>query len=245
MGQSCMLQESTRGSKSKSTLSHTAVVGMHPTHPSTIKSLPELGALYATLRGVQQLSSRIKSSSIATAQTRLVMCTKHMFLSLMCILIGMGTLAAASCECGYSSSIDGSASPSIFTDIIESDFLHIQNIALDTDWRRQEYNVTTEAGRGPYGMNFTIQNVVSNPILNESVWTGPGEFGPNPGVQLSVGGGIPANGYVQVAEMDSSREDLLWGTYRAAMQLTLEPGTCSAFFWVSLLLSSLRAEFGN
>jgi hypothetical protein len=224
-----MLQESTRSSKSKSTLSHTAAIGMHSIHPSTIKSLHELGALYATLRGVQQLSPRIKSSSMATAQTQLV----------------MGTLAAASCECGYSSSIDGSASPSVFTDIIESDFLHVQNIALDTDWRRQEYNVTAEAGRGPYGMNFTIQNVVSNPILNESVWTGPGEFGPNPGVQLSVGGGIPANGYVQVAEMDSSREDLLWGTYRAAMQLTLEPGTCSAFFWVCLLLSSLRTEFGN
>lgn len=51
-------------------------------------------------------------------------------------------------------------------------------------------------------------------------------------MHFSVGGGIPANGYVPTSEMDSSREDLLYGTYRAAMKLTLTPGTCAAFFWV-------------
>jgi hypothetical protein len=125
--------------------------------------------------------------------------------------------------------------PFLFTDVIESDFLHIKNLTLDTDWRRQNFSVTPEAGRGPYGMNFSIQNVVSNPILDANNWTGPGIFGGDPGVQLSVGPGIPSGGYIQVAEMDSSREDLLWGSYRAAIKLTLTPGTCSAFFWVSFI----------
>lgn len=154
-------------------------------------------------------------------------------------------LALSDCQCGYQAMINISSSPTLsiptlFTDLIESDFMHLPNISLDTDWRRQEFPVTAAAGRGPYGMNFTIQNVVSNPTLDANNWTGPGEFGGDPGVQLSVGGGIPANGYVQVAEMDSAREDLLWGTYRAAMKLTLVPGTCSAFFWVSLQLLTLH-----
>ena len=93
--------------------------------------------------------------------------------------------------------------------------------------------MTAEAGRGPYGMNFSIYNVQSNPILDANNWTGPGMFGRDPGLQLFVDGGIPSNGYVQVAELDSSREDMLWGSYRTAMKLTLTPGTCSAFFWVS------------
>jgi hypothetical protein len=129
--------------------------------------------------------------------------------------------------------INNATSPSLFTDLIETDFLHLPNVTLDTDWRPQEFNVTAAAGRGPFGMNFTTLNVASNPILNATNWTGPGEFGGDPGLELTVNGGIPANGYVQTAEIDSAREDLLWGTYRAAMRLTLVPGTCSAFFWVS------------
>ncbi|EDO00643.1 hypothetical protein SS1G_03116 [Sclerotinia sclerotiorum 1980 UF-70] len=91
--------------------------------------------------------------------------------------------------------------------------------------------MSAAAGRGPYGMNYSIEQIASNPILDENTWSGNGEFGVDPGVQLTVSGGDPANGFVQTAEMDSAREDLLWGTYRAAMKLTLTPGTCSAFFW--------------
>ncbi|TVY80537.1 Beta-glucanase [Lachnellula suecica] len=142
--------------------------------------------------------------------------------------------AVADCECGYTAPI-GSASMPVsnftFTDIIESDFVHIKNISLDTDWKRQSFAVTPAAGRGPYGMNYTVNNVISNPILDVNNWTGPGILGGDPGLQFTVDGGIPTDGYVKVAQMDSSRTDLLWGSYRASMQLTLTAGTCSAFFW--------------
>jgi len=84
------------------------------------------------------------------------------------------------------------------------------------------------------GMNYTIDNVISNPITDANIWTGPGMLGGDPGLHLTVDGGIPRDGYVKVAQLDSSRNDLLWGSYRASMKLTLTPGTCAAFFWVSL-----------
>lgn len=151
--------------------------------------------------------------------------------------------ATADCECGYSSTIDNSAEPYIFTDLIESDFLHLPNITQDTDWRRQSFNKTAAEGRGPYGMNYNIAQVTSNPILDENTWSGDGENGGDPGVQLTVSGGIPANGYIQTAELDSTREDLLWGTYRTAMKLTLNPGTCSAFFWVCAFILEIWSVY--
>ena len=90
-------------------------------------------------------------------------------------------------------------------------------------------------------MNFTTKNVISNAIPDLNNWTGPGIFGGDPGVQLTVNGGVPADGYVKNAEMDSSRNDLLWGTYRASMKLSSIPGTCSAFFWVCFPLDDISS----
>lgn len=81
-------------------------------------------------------------------------------------------------------------------------------------------------------MNFTVEDIVSNPILDPATWTGPGEAGGDPGAQFVVRGGTPSDGYVNVAQMNSVREDLLWGSYRASLKLTPFAGTCSAFFWV-------------
>lgn len=53
----------------------------------------------------------------------------------------------------------------LFTDIIESDFLHINNISLDTDWRRQSFTVTPEAARGPYGV-CVLSSWFSTPAMS-------------------------------------------------------------------------------
>ena len=90
-------------------------------------------------------------------------------------------------------------------------------------------------------MNFTVNNVVSNPIHDLNNWTGPGVLDGDPGLHFTVDGGVPGDGYVKVAELDSSRTDLLWGTYRASMKLSLTPGTCAAFFWVSYPFSKYKA----
>lgn len=149
-------------------------------------------------------------------------------------LLGLSfSFVIADCECGYSSEINGTTY--VFSDLLETDFLHLANISLNTDWRRQEYNVTAKASRGPYGTRAQVGNVVSNPVVDNSSYTGPGVYGIDAGLQLYVRGGIPQAGLVPVAEVNSVREDMLWGSYRAAIKLTNKPGTCGAFFWVSLL----------
>ncbi|KUJ09920.1 glycoside hydrolase family 16 protein [Mollisia scopiformis] len=141
--------------------------------------------------------------------------------------------ALAFCECGYATSIsvNGTLTSYVFTDLIESDFVHIQDVASDTDWSRQNYSVTALAARGPYGMQFSLDNIVSNPLPNASTWSGPGTKGADPGVQLQVSGGVPKDGYIVGAQMNSNRQDLRYGTFRALMKLPSVNGTCSSFFW--------------
>ena len=83
-------------------------------------------------------------------------------------------------------------------------------------------------------MNFTGANILSNPIADALNWTGPPVSSGDPGVQLSVGAGIPPNGFVQVAQMNTVRADLLFGTYRALLKIASVSGTCTSFFWVSI-----------
>lgn len=155
----------------------------------------------------------------------------HLVLSIITFLL-LARLVCADCECGYSATINSVTY--VFTDLIESDFLHLSNISYDTDWVRQGYNVTAHISRGTYGTSFQPENIISNPLLDIHSWAGQTVYGEGePGLELHVHGGIPINGYVPTSEMDSSRADLLWGTYRAAMKLTDVPGTCGAFFWVS------------
>ena len=90
-------------------------------------------------------------------------------------------------------------------------------------------------------MNFSVANVASNPIPDHFNWTGPGILGGDPGVKLVVRSGIPPDGYVDLAQMDSIRTDLLWGSYRASLKLPAVKGTCSAFFWVGCLVSPCAA----
>jgi beta-glucanase (GH16 family) len=75
---------------------------------------------------------------------------------------------------------------------------------------------------------------------NASAWSGPGTKGSDPGVQLIVSGvsdggfsqsGI-GYGYIAGAQMNSVRQDLRYGTFRALMKLPSVNGTCSSFFWV-------------
>lgn len=160
--------------------------------------------------------------------------------ALMLLLSTLVKHVNADCECGYSFSINGTSF--VFTDLLESDFFHLANISLDTDWTRQGFNITPVVSRGPYGESLQISQVISNPLATSFSFSGPGQLGGDAGLQLYVTGGVPSDGLVPVAEVNSVREDMLWGSYRAAMKLTLTPGTCGAFFWVSSLVMSPSAE---
>ena len=138
----------------------------------------------------------------------------------------------ADCECGYT------VNSTIYTDLIETDFLHLNNIN-ESGWLPQEYNVSPQDARGPFGKQAQIKNVVTNPLKNKDDWSGDGINGGGAGVQLYVRGGEPPKGgSVPMAEMSTNRTDILYGSFRAGIQLTATNGTCGAFFWVRALSPS-------
>ena len=135
-------------------------------------------------------------------------------LSTLLLLLLFPKPASTDCECGYATVVDGTRH--VFTDLLETDFARLRDVAPDTDWAAQAFNLSAGRARGEFGEMFAADNVVA----------GCGE-----GVRLAVGSRT-VEGMVPVAEMDSHRRDLLWGTFRASMKLTDVPGTCAAFFWV-------------
>ena len=146
------------------------------------------------------------------------------------------SLARADCECGYT------VNSTLYTDLIESDFLHLQNITTDTDWIRQEYQVSAELARGPYGKDAQQKNVVTNPLKSQYDWSGNGINGGDAGIQLIVRGGDPGKGnLIPMAEMVTNRTDILYGSFRAGMKIAGINGTCGAFFWVCLEIETRLA----
>ena len=137
------------------------------------------------------------------------------------------TLVYANCECGYT------VNSTLYTDLIETDFLHLANITTNTDWQPQNYTVTPALARGPYGKNATLSDVVANPLKNKYDWAGDGVMGGDAGLQLFVRGGDPSpGGLIPMAEVATTRGDLLYGSFRAGIKVTATSGTCGAFFWV-------------
>ena len=136
-------------------------------------------------------------------------------------------LVRSDCECGYT------VNSTLYTDLIETDFLHLQNITTDTDWQGQDYTVSAELARGPYGKNASTSNIVGNPLKSQYDWAGDGVNGGDAGLQLIVRGGTPEKGgLIPMAELVTSRDDMLYGSFRAGIKITNVNGTCSAFFWV-------------
>lgn len=152
-------------------------------------------------------------------------------------LLLLPSLTNADCECGYT------VNKTLYTDLIETDFLHLANITADTDWQPQNYTVTSEAARGPYGKNASLSNVVANPLKSKYDWAGEGINGGDAGLQILVRGGIPANGLIPMGELAMMRKDLMYGTFRVGMKITEISGTCGAFFWVRAYRQFRRSVF--
>lgn len=83
-----------------------------------------------------------------------------------------------------------------------------------------------------WGKKATLDDVRTNP-LNGAAGT-QGVNGGDPGLQLWVRSGTPRGSEIPSAEVASARRDMRYGSFRAGMKYTDEPGTCGAFFWASL-----------
>lgn len=139
--------------------------------------------------------------------------------------------ANADCECGYSTpKLDFDENDIVWTELSESNFLTIQDVHADKDWRVQRYFLEPRPG-APYGRNCTDANVVSNPVPDNNTLEGDGQLGGDPGLQLWVRSGV-VNGYVPSGEVKTTRTDMLYGSFRIGAKLTPVNGTCSAMFTV-------------
>lgn len=126
----------------------------------------------------------------------------------------------------------------MFTDLLESDFLHLKEIKDNSDWVVQSY-VTKAPSNTAYGKNASIANVETSPIAKRHQYSGPGIHGPDPGLQLYVRPVAPG-GSVPIAEVVSKRTDMMHGSFRISMKFGGTDGTCASMFFVSTFRTMLH-----
>ncbi|KAL8717095.1 MAG: hypothetical protein Q9225_005630 [Loekoesia sp. 1 TL-2023] len=127
--------------------------------------------------------------------------------------------AIANCECGYAVEGEG-----VYTDAFEANFLQLKDISNDANWEISNYPNPQK----PYPLNYQKQNVIPNPLTESS---GDTANGGDPGLQLVVRGLTQYGSPVSTAELITKRKDMHYGSYRAAIKYTQEPGTCGSMFW--------------
>jgi hypothetical protein len=144
------------------------------------------------------------------------------------------------CECGYSITLASDGTQHVFTDLLETDFIHVDVTGdgrggASHGWAPQGYNITSEAARGAFGESFMVKNVMSDTIKDAATFGGPGSTGLDAGLHLVVRD-VMQDDRVPVAEISTTGLHYYYGTFRAGIKITNVAGTCSAFFWVSLSL---------
>ncbi|KAI1212223.1 glycoside hydrolase family 16 protein [Annulohypoxylon truncatum] len=159
----------------------------------------------------------------------------------------LSNLALADCECGYSIITTSDNKRYLFTDILESDFIHLDitdgsQKYGEYGWARQDFNMSSEVARGPYGESYSPQNAISNNIANEQVFEGSGTKGGDAGLNLVVKSEIQ-DGMVTGADVSTTDTHYFHGTFRAGIKVTDIPGTCSAFFWYMNDTQEIDIEF--
>lgn len=97
------------------------------------------------------------------------------------------------------------------------------------------------ASRGPYGRKTELKNVVSNPAKDISQ-SPMGINGDVAGLELWVRKLGSDKEHVSVAEVDSRRTDMRYGSFRAGIKATDVDGTCGAFFWYGFITAPCFGE---
>ncbi|EMC97835.1 glycoside hydrolase family 16 protein, partial [Baudoinia panamericana UAMH 10762] len=136
------------------------------------------------------------------------------------------TLALSSCNCGYTLN-----TTSLFTHAIQTDFTHPDASLTWTDspsadWAVQVYNVSPTAARGPYGKAAELSTVLLNSSSSTLDLYVRSQLLPNTNGTLGS-----SDLRIPISEIATTRNDILYGTFRASIQFSSVPGTCGAFFF--------------
>ncbi|TLD29301.1 hypothetical protein PspLS_03947 [Pyricularia sp. CBS 133598] len=184
------------------------------------------------------------------ATLRRKMCSEHRTLKISSHIVQVAILimlilgiAKADCECGYATPVARENAETLFTDLLETDFTHLTHLPDNTDWLGQTWNKSSKSARGDFGEKFSRDNIVPNPARSSRIIkVDTGANGQPAGLDLVVRSKV-VDDMVPSAELDSARSDLLWGSFRAGLKLTGDPGTCAAFFWYYNDTQEIDMEF--
>ncbi|KAF2264764.1 concanavalin A-like lectin/glucanase [Lojkania enalia] len=168
----------------------------------------------------------------------------HVLAAILGLILALSNSANAACECGYSVNKTSDQAHAVYTELMENDFLHtmVEN-ATEVGWRPQEYNMSAEQARGPYGKEFFVSNIETNPLKDPWSWSGESQNGQDAGLELWVRGDH-SHGFVSGSEVVSVRNDMTYGSYRIGMKLPRgDSGTCAAFFWYYNNSQEIDMEF--
>ncbi|KAI8634651.1 glycoside hydrolase, family 16 [Xylariaceae sp. FL1651] len=154
---------------------------------------------------------------------------------------------AGDCECGYSITTSSDGTQHVFTDLLETDFIHLDVTGdgkgeASHGWAPQGYNISGQAARGPFGESYIVENVMSNTIKDPKIFEGRGSLGSDAGLLLVVRN-VMQEDRVPVAEISTTGLHYFYGTFRAGIKTTDVPGTCSAFFWYQNDTQEIDIEF--
>jgi len=116
------------------------------------------------------------------------------------------------------------------------------------DWIIQGWGLDGPSNQGPFGRQYNVNNVRSNPAKEDDIMISiNGIDGDQAGLELYVRPNILVESglqYIASAEIDSSRTDMLYGSFRAGIKQSGVNGTCGAFFWcVAFFLFILPPAF--
>ncbi|KAJ8120262.1 hypothetical protein ONZ43_g2986 [Nemania bipapillata] len=155
--------------------------------------------------------------------------------------------AIGDCECGYSMTTGSDGVQHVFTDLLETDFIHVDVTGngeggASHGWAPQGYNISSQASRGPFGESFAVRNVMSNINKDPKLFSGRGTLGLDAGLLLVVRDVLQED-RVPVAEISTTDLHYFYGTFRAGIKITDVPGTCSAFFWYQNDTQEIDMEF--
>jgi hypothetical protein len=146
-----------------------------------------------------------------------------------------GTLAL--CECGYRVHYGGDAAQYprtiLYTEALHVNFRALHDFADSKDWKIKYVRFNYDPSSGRYGKRVAAENIVPNPVANpNSGWESPSMQGAgvDSGLQLIVRSQI-TNGLVSVAQIQSKRDDVQFGSFRTFMKTTSISGTCASHFW--------------
>jgi hypothetical protein len=147
-------------------------------------------------------------------------------------LLATARLVSGACECGFSTKNPQGDSLIVFTDLLETKFSQLHNISEGHDWVAQNFTVSAADGRGNFSKAFLPNNVN----------TRRAKSGDDSGLELHVRSTVNKDDAIPSSEVDTTRLDLHWGSYRAGMKLTDVKGTCAAFFWASNRMTRAMGE---